>query len=224
MRALAEEGVAARGGTCAYLERGWRRALDRGRPHAGGSQYSPTMTAGLTPNDTTRRAATDDGERVPAATPHSLWREGRRAGLIGAAAGALWSMLLDLVMGHPFQAWTFLGADFLGLFHVTAPPAVAALFFLVVVALVFMLLGRIAVVVAHRGDVQPHLILVANFVLTLVTLALIAFAAAFTTSRLGRDAWPQILGSPLVAFWAMGFRLYRTHPSLRSALTRAGDA
>jgi hypothetical protein len=185
------------------------------------------MTQQPTPNDITRRAATgdeDDGEaRVP--TPaHRGWREGRHAGLVAAAAGALWSMIVDLAVGRPFETWIFLGADVLNVFHVTAPPAVDALAFLVFVALVFMVLGRIGVVVAHRGTVQPYLIIVAAVILTLITLALIILTTAFTTSRLRHEAWPQILGSPLIALWTLALRLYRTHPSLNAALKQAADS
>jgi hypothetical protein len=180
------------------------------------------MTGQLTPNDITRPAATGEDEGV-SAPAHRVWREGRRAGLIAAAAGALWSMIVDLAMGHPFEAWIFLGAAFLGLFHVTAPPAVSALVFLVLVALAFMLLGRLGVAVAHRADRQPYLILAATFILTLIVLLLIDISTAFTTSRLHQDAWLQILGSPVIALSTLALRLYWTHPSLRTDFRHADD-
>jgi hypothetical protein len=164
--------------------------------------------------------AIDGGRR------HRAWREGARAGLIATAAGALWSFIIDLVFGHPFETWTFLGSSFLGVLRpvATARPVVAAIFFLVFVALVLMLLGRLAVSVAHRADTQPSLILFANTILTLLTLALVAWAAAFqTSSRLGLEAWLQILGSSLVALWTLAFRVYRTHPALALDFSRAPD-
>jgi hypothetical protein len=160
-------------------------------------------------------------------TRHRAWREGARAGLIATAAGALWSFLIDLVFGHPFETWTFLGTSFLGVLRpvATARPFVAAIFFLVFVALVLMLVGRIIVGVAHRADAQPSLILFANTILTLLTLALVAWAAAFqTSSRLGLEAWLQILGSSLVALWTLAFRVYRTHPALALDFKRLPDS
>jgi hypothetical protein len=157
---------------------------------------------------------------------HRRWREGARAGLFGAGAGALWSLLVDVAAGHPFKTWYFLGYSFLNLVGLSESraPALAAVVFLSFVALVFMVVGRVAVGIAHRADVQPGLILVTNLVLTLVTLALVAFATAFTTSRLGTEAWLQILGSTLIALWALVFRVYRTHPSLGPDFKRVPNA
>jgi hypothetical protein len=159
-------------------------------------------------------------------TAHRPWREGARAGLLATAAGALWSFIVDLAPGHPFETWTFLGSAFLSVLRpsVTPSPIVAAVVFLAFVALVFMLLGRLAIGVAHRADVQPSLMLFASTIVTLVTLSLIAWATAFmTSSRLGLEAWLQILGSPLIAFATLAWRVYRTHPSLALDFKRADD-
>ena len=159
-------------------------------------------------------------------TTHHKWREGARAGLLATAAGALWTLIIDLASRHPFQTWTFLGSSLLGVFRPArpSPPIIAVVFFLAFAAVVFMLLGRIAVGLAHRADAQPSLILFANTIVTLVVLALVAWAAAFATSRLGGRAWVQIIGSTLVALWALAFRVYRTHPSLAADLKRLDDA
>ena len=157
---------------------------------------------------------------------HRKWREGARAGLLAVGVGALWSLGVDLALGHPFKTWFFLGYGLLSVVGPSAslPPVLAVVVFLAFVALVFMLVGRVAVGVAHRADAQPGLILVANLILTLVTLALVAYAALFTASRLGAEAWLQILGSTLIALWTLVFRVYRTHPSLRDDFRRVSDA
>jgi FtsH-binding integral membrane protein len=158
---------------------------------------------------------------------HSNWKEGARAGLLATAAGALWSLIVDLAAGHPFETWTFLGSALLGVLRPveTPRPLVAAVVFLAFVALVFMLLGRLAVGMAHRADVQPSLMLFASTILILLTLALVAWATLFQlSSRLGPEAWLQILGSPLIALWTLAFRVYRTHPSLARDYERADDA
>jgi hypothetical protein len=156
---------------------------------------------------------------------HRRWREGARAGLVATACGALWSLLIDVVAGHPFRTWRFLGYGFLSMVGPSGsrPPAEAAAVFLAFVAVVFVLIGRVAVGVAHRADAQPYLIVVANTILTLATLGFVAFATAFTTSRLGSEAWLQILGSTLVALWTLVFRVYRTHPALRSDFRHIAD-
>jgi hypothetical protein len=158
-------------------------------------------------------------------TRHRNWREGARAGLFAAAVGALWSMLVDLVAGHPFKTWYFLGSSLLDLPGAEASrrPIVAMFVFLAFVAAVFMLVGRLGVAVAHRSNVQPGLILFTNMIVTLVTLALLGVAAAFTTSRLGGEAWLQILGSPLIALWTLAIRLYLTHPSVARDFQHADD-
>jgi hypothetical protein len=166
-------------------------------------------------------AHTLDGHRT-----HRSWREGARAGLLATAAGALWSFIVDLASGHPFETWTFLGSGLLSVLRPveTSRPIVAAVVFLAFIALIFMLLGRLAVGVAHRADVQPSVILLANTILTLVVLGLVVWATAFrTSSRLGLEAWPQILGSPLIALWTLAFRVYRTHPSLPPDFERVAD-
>jgi hypothetical protein len=154
------------------------------------------------------------------------WREGARVGLVAVAAGALWSFAIDLAYGRPLETWRFLGSGLLSLLRPAEPPRpiLSVVVFLAFVALVFMLLGRIAVGAAHRADVEPSVIMFANTILTLLTLALVAWATAFTTSRLGVEAWLQILGSTLIALWTLAFRVYRTHPALALAFKRAGDA
>jgi hypothetical protein len=158
---------------------------------------------------------------------HHSWREAARAGLMATAAGAIWSFLIDLAFGHPFETWIFLGAGFAGLLRpAVAPlPVVGAVVFLTLAALMFVLFGRLAIAVAHRADAQPGLILFTNLIVTLVTLALVGWAAAFrASSRLGLEAWLQIIGSTLVAFATLGFRVYRTHRSLGADFKRLSDA
>jgi hypothetical protein len=156
---------------------------------------------------------------------HHRWREGAGAGLLAAAAGALWSLIVDVAAGHPFKTWRFLGYGLLNLAGPSGalPSAEAVAAFLVFVAVLFMLLGRLAVGVAHRADAQPSLILLANTILTFVTFALVVFATAFTSSRLGAEAWLQILGSTLIALWTLAIRVYQTHPSLVPDFKRARD-
>jgi hypothetical protein len=159
-------------------------------------------------------------------TSHRNWREGARAGLLATGAGALWSLIVDLAVGHPFRTWIFLGSGFLGLFGAAAPPrpAVAVVVFLAFIAVAFTVLGRIVIGLAHRADRQPYVILWANFTLTLLTLGLVVWTTAFQASRLGWEAWLQIFGSPLIALWTLAFRVYRTHPSLALDLKRAPDS
>lgn len=163
-----------------------------------------------------------EGERT-----HHSWREAVRAGLLATAAGALWSFVVDLAYGHPFETWAFLGGGFAGLLRpaMSPHPVVGAVIFLTLAALMFVLFGRLAVAVAHRANTQPGLILFANLILTLMTLALIGWAAAFRAySRLGLEAWLQIVGSTLVALWTLGLRVYRTHPSLGDEFKHLSDA
>lgn len=165
---------------------------------------------------------------MPKAATHRKWREGTRAGLYATATGGLWSAIIDVAWGHPFETWSFLGSavlEFLGLLRWggKAHPAIAAVVFLVFITAIFVLLGRAAVGVAHRSDVHPSLILATTFVMTLVIFALAVIAGAFTHSRLGGEAWLQMLGSPVVALAVLGLRVYRTHPSLALDLKRASD-
>jgi hypothetical protein len=159
---------------------------------------------------------------------HNKWREGARAGLTAAAAGAVWSAIVDVAWRRPFATWSFLGSavlEFVGLLRWGGRqhPAIAAVVFLVFITAIFVLLGRTAVGVAHRSDVRPSLTLAATFVMTLVIFALTVVAAALTHSRLRSEAWLQMLGSPVVAFWVLGYCVYRTHPSLALDLKRASD-
>jgi hypothetical protein len=153
------------------------------------------------------------------------WREGARAGLLAVGVGALWSLLVDAAFGAPFRTWRFLGYGLLSLAGPSGsrPPAEAVAVFLAFVCLVFMLIGRVAVGAAHRADRQPSLMIFSCTILTLVTLAFVAYATAFTTSRLGKEAWLQIFGSTLIALWTLAFHVYRAHPSLAIDFARSGD-
>lgn len=163
---------------------------------------------------------------VDGGASHRPWREGARAGLVATAAGALWSLIVDLIAGHPFRTWIFLGDGFVSLLGPAIPPRpiVAIIVFLAIMVLAFTVVGRLAILVAHRADKQPYMILIANFILTLLLLALFIWTAAFQTSRLGGEAWIQILGSPIVALWTLAFRVYRTHPSLAFDLRHVEDS
>ena len=163
--------------------------------------------------------------RSAAAPARRPWREGRLDGLLATAAGLAWSLGAGLVAGRPFAAWAYLGtalASVLGPTERPSPLAAAAVF-VVFITLVFAALGRAAVAVARRADVEPSVLVFATLVCTLVLFGLADCAAVLRESRLGAGAWVQVVGSPAVALGTLAWRLYRTHPSLAHDFGQAGD-
>src|SRR5262245_44400689 len=138
----------------------------------------------------------------PAADAQSLYQEGIIAGILAAAAVAIWFLIVDTVAGRPFYTPAVLAAALFGrgagLEHVTVSPGPVAMFTWVH-GLVFATLGGIAarlLAVAERNPGLAFGIVLFFVILQFGFTTAIAFIAPAVFSVLG---WASIFVANLLA-------------------------
>lgn len=159
---------------------------------------------------------------------HGLIREGIVTGIIGAAAVALWFLIVDLVRGQPLHTPALLGAVVSG----AADPLIAAdapgrmtyvALYTVLHVIAFAIVGVIAVFVVHRAERAPALFGLLLMLFAAIEVAFTAFVALLEVRALGDIAWYQVAVGNLVAAVSMGWYLWRSHPRARSSFARQFD-
>jgi hypothetical protein len=148
-------------------------------------------------------------------------REGILCGIVGAAALALWFLIVDVVAGHPFHTPAALGA---GLFRglrvgeaATMPGGTVTMVlgYTVFHVLVFVVAGLVLSHVVAMLEREPAVFLVAFFALfVFYEFGYLVFALAFVQRVLQDVSWPALLIGNGVAAFSMGIFLYRRHPKL----------
>ena len=152
---------------------------------------------------------------------HPLLTRGLVTGLIGAAAVMVWFLVLDLAAGHPFRTPAALGSALLvGASNATEMQldvAVVVAYTIVHVA-AFTVTGIALVVIAEQIERAPDMLLLialASIVLEALVVAALALAAQWVLGVLGVVS---VLVANLLAVLAMGWHVWRTHPTLRHRL------
>ncbi|HEY3280364.1 MAG TPA: hypothetical protein VGJ83_07605 [Gemmatimonadales bacterium] len=142
-------------------------------------------------------------------------------GLIGAAVVAAWFFVLDLAAGVPLATPAALGAALL--FGAAGPAEVVISFGLVATYTVvhvaaFALAGILLVAVAEQVERTPAMVLVVA--LACIVLEALVFAALAVEAEwvLGTLGWWSLAVANLLAVVAMGWQVWRTHPTLRDRL------
>ena len=152
-------------------------------------------------------------------------REGIIVGVVGAAALALWFLVVDAAAGQPLHTPAALGA---GLFRgeravealrmpadATALTVGYTLFHLAV----FVAAGLILSAVMNVLEVEPAVVLLAAFGLfVFFEFAYYVFVLVFVVRVLTEISWPVLLIGNAMAAAAMGAVLYRRHPRLHFKL------
>jgi hypothetical protein len=152
---------------------------------------------------------------------HPQLARGLVTGLWGAAATAVWFLLLDVASGRPFHTPAALGSVLLfGASNMSAVDVnlgvVAAYTVLHLVAFGFA--GVIFVLIAERVERSPSLLLLAvmtAIVLDGIMLAGLALVAQWVLGALG--VWSVVIAN-VIAVAAMGLYVWWTHPTLRHEL------
>lgn len=149
---------------------------------------------------------------------HTIIREGLFAGLLGAAAVAVWFLIIDLITARVFFTPAALGSAVLfgarDLAEVQITPA-TVLGYSLLHGTAFIIAGIVAAAVVHQAEETPPLLL--GFVLLTVTfgtliIGLIAIIAEWILQAL---AWWSILIGTLLGAAAMGTYLWRAHPVIQ---------
>lgn len=159
--------------------------------------------------------------------PHPLLHDGIIAGLIGAAAIAVWFLIIDSISGHPFRTPAILGN---GLLDVFGPADVTdnMLTFVLVYTIfhfgAFMFVGLLAALIVHLAKQEPSILL--GFVVLFVATEIGFYGLTgllHEASSLKALAWYQVMLGNLIAASAMGYYFWRTHRELRDEFRHSLD-
>jgi hypothetical protein len=156
-----------------------------------------------------------------AADVDGIYSEGLVAGLLGAAAIALWFLILDAVAGRPFHTPTILGtAIFRGGQGLASPETVPASFEMVLLytwvhALVFCVIGGIAARLLAVAERQPNAGFGILLLFVFFEFGFLVVTLLFAEPILQALTWPAILGGNLLVAVVMGAYFWRRHPDLR---------
>ncbi|HJQ66179.1 MAG TPA: hypothetical protein VJ816_07370 [Gemmatimonadales bacterium] len=148
-------------------------------------------------------------------------REGFVAGLIGAAAVALWFLIVDTINGRPFYTPALLGsAVFWGLrdpaLVQVAFPTIVGYSMLHVVA--FWVVGSLAAALAALVDSIPSTLFLVVVFFAAFEVGFYILVATVAQSLLGALAWINVAIGNAFAAVGMGYYLWRVHPHIRQAL------
>lgn len=149
---------------------------------------------------------------------HPLLLKGFATGLWGAAAVALWFLLIDIMTSSPFYTPAALGsALFLGVSSAAdvsySVGIVAAYTFVHILA--FMIVGVGFVWAAERIERAPGLWLLALMAFVVLEGLFVATAGIVSEWVLGALGWGAVVVGNLVAVGVMGWWVWQTHPQLQ---------
>jgi hypothetical protein len=150
---------------------------------------------------------------------HSTIREGLVTGLLGAAAVAVWYLVVDAAAGRPFYTPNALGGV---LFRGDASPGarevVPALVagFTLVHLIVLAVIGVVLTQVVHLAS--RNLALRMGLWIGLVVSFCLTTGLTYMLTTATGEAFPlwSVIGGALVAVLVMGWYLWRRHPRLGS--------
>ena len=159
--------------------------------------------------------------------PHPLLHDGIIAGLIGAAAIAIWFLIIDSIGGQPFRTPAALGHGLLDVFGPDDATDSKLTFVLVYTIFhfgAFMFVGLLAALIVHLAKHEPSILL--GFVVLFVAteIGFYGFTGLLhEASSLKVLAWYQVMLGNLIAASAMGYYFWRTHRELRDEFRHSLD-
>lgn len=159
--------------------------------------------------------------------PHPLLHDGIIAGLIGAAAIAVWFLAIDTIAGHPFRTPAVLGnglLDVLGPADSTDSTATFVIVYTIFHFAAFMFVGLLAALIVHLAKHEPSILL--GFVVLFVATEIGFYGLTgllHEASSLKGLVWYQVMLGNLVAAIAMGYYFWRTHRELRDEFRHSMD-
>ena len=148
-------------------------------------------------------------------------REGVVAGLIGAAAVAVWFLVVDAVQGAPLRTPAILGAVILHgardpyAVSVTAGPILG---YTVLHGLAFIAIGLVAALLVAGAEREPAMLLALLIVFAAFEVFFLALIAFLAQPVLGVVVWWEILIGNLLASAAMFWYYLTRHQALGQTL------
>ncbi len=160
-----------------------------------------------------------------------IMREGFVAGLVGAAAVALWFLIVDTINGQPFFTPAMLGsavfwnvldpAQVLEFFRSDPERVFAAVVgYTMVHVVAFLIVGVIAAALAYEVELFPSTLFIAVVFFAIFEFGFYIVVAVLAQPVLGALAWWNVAIGNAIAALGMGTYLWKKHPKLREELTR----
>ena len=149
----------------------------------------------------------------------SVVREGIIAGVLGAAAVAVWFLLLDLARGEPLRTPAMLGVAFLHEPHTQT----AVIGYTVVHGLSFIAFGLLAAVMVEAAERQPMFVFALVILITafeIFVFGAIVIAASWVLDEL--SGWAIFVGNVVAAAVMLTF-FFRRHRALAHRLADAWE-
>ena len=150
-----------------------------------------------------------------------LAKEGFIAGAIGAAAVALWFLIVDTISGEAFFTPAMLGsAVFWGLrdpaaVQITFPAVVG---YTMIHVLAFCAVGMVAAALAQLVERFPTTLFIVVVLFAIFEIGFYLVVALLAQPLLGALAWFNVAIGNLIAAVGMGTYLWRAHPRIREEL------
>ena len=152
-----------------------------------------------------------------------ILREGFIAGCIGAAAVALWFLIVDTISRQPFFTPAMLGsAVFWGApspEHVIIEPARIFGYTMIHVS-AFVVVGCIAAALAAEVEYAPSTLFLVVVGFCFFEVGFYILVALIAKPLLGYLAWWNVAIGNALAALAMGYYLWREHPRIGEELRR----
>jgi hypothetical protein len=156
-------------------------------------------------------------------------REGFVAGLIGAAAVALWFLVVDTISGRPFLTPAMLGsaafwgvtdlAEVRALFETNGERVFAAVVgYTMVHVVAFIIVGMVAAALAYEVELFPSTLFIVVVFFAIFEFGFYIILAIFAQPLLRGLAWWSVAIGNAIAAAGMGYYLWRMHPKLQAQL------
>jgi hypothetical protein len=152
-----------------------------------------------------------------------ILREGFVAGTIGAAAVAVWFLLVDMLNGRPFFTPAMLGSAVF--WQATDPSQVVIEYsriigYTMIHVSAFVVVGVMAAALAAEVEVAPPTLFLVVIAFCFFEVGFYILVAILARPILGALAWWNVAIGNGIAALAMGFYLWREHPKIGEELRR----
>src|SRR5947208_7107433 len=150
-----------------------------------------------------------------------IMREGFIAGLIGAAAVALWFLVVDVIAGRPFFTPAMLGSAVFWGVHDPAQVVIEysrIIGYTMIHVSAFIIVGTMSAVLAAEVEVAPHTLYLVVVFFAIFEFRFYVTVAVLAQHLLGSLAWWNVAIGNAVAAFGMGYYLWRVHPQLAATL------
>jgi hypothetical protein len=152
-------------------------------------------------------------------------REGFVAGILAAAAVALWFFGVDLVQGRPFGTPEILGRGLFGLIPADLTPmgrAFVVLGYTAFHVVAFIALGLAVALVVKRAEREPSVLAGAVILFVMLEFGFqLLLSMLGSIPAFGAVAWYNVAIGNVVAAITMGAYMWRAHPELKAEFVDA---